>query len=349
MSLPKIFINYRIKDTRYPADILYAFLKLHFPEGSLFMDVNDIDEGVYWDDTIEQRLDQADVLLVLIGDQWETAIREKRQANKPDWVLHEINDALGRKDKLVLPVLFDRDEPVFENFPEVVPFLRIPSLFPKLQAFKIQRENREFGEQKILTRLQKHFLELKNKHALAEEEGHEHLETRKELRDLKNRFKVLQAEKEQLERELRKSNRKYTRQITELENTLAEKNKTIEELEADITQAMSTIYDLKNKPETELNIKEDLKPYQETVNGVTFKMMPVKGGSFMMGSENDSDSKPIHEVNLQSFYMAETQVTQELYEAVMGRNPSLSRSKQSPVERVSWKGAQQFCETLTKI
>ena len=60
-----------------------------------------------------------------------------------------------------------------------------------------------------------------------------------------------------------------------------------------------------------------------TVNGVEFAMIKVEGGTFAMGSsDNDSDAnkdeKPIHQVTLNDFAIGETEVTQELWQAVMG-------------------------------
>ena len=65
-----------------------------------------------------------------------------------------------------------------------------------------------------------------------------------------------------------------------------------------------------------------------TVNGVTFTMVAVEGGSFTMGATpeqgNDAndDEKPTHRVTLSSFYIGQTEVTQRLWVAVMGQNPS---------------------------
>ena len=50
-----------------------------------------------------------------------------------------------------------------------------------------------------------------------------------------------------------------------------------------------------------------------------------------------------------SFVIAETQVTQELYEAVMGRNPSTFKGPQRPVEQVSWEDAIAFCNALSNL
>ena len=89
-----------------------------------------------------------------------------------------------------------------------------------------------------------------------------------------------------------------------------------------------------------------------TVNGVTFVMVPVKGGTFMMGatSEQGSDGidreRPVHEVTLDSYSIGQTEVTQDLWTAVMGSNPSYFRGGQYPVERVSWTECQTFIAQL---
>ena len=87
-----------------------------------------------------------------------------------------------------------------------------------------------------------------------------------------------------------------------------------------------------------------------TVNGVSFKMIKVDGGSFNMGS-NDSDAyddeKPVHRVTLNTFYIGETEVTQGLWKAVMGNNPSyFSNGDNFPVEGVSWNDCQEFIQKL---
>lgn len=90
--------------------------------------------------------------------------------------------------------------------------------------------------------------------------------------------------------------------------------------------------------------------YEEQVFGIRFKMIFVKGGTFQMGDtfgDGSSDEKPVHEVSLDSYYMAETPVTQALWKAVMGNNPSdFQHSEQCPVESISWNDAQEF---ITKL
>ena len=60
-----------------------------------------------------------------------------------------------------------------------------------------------------------------------------------------------------------------------------------------------------------------------TVNGVTFKMVEVEGGTFMMGVDQQVGyAYPAHEVTLSTYSIGQTEVTQELWVAVMGSNPS---------------------------
>ena len=92
------------------------------------------------------------------------------------------------------------------------------------------------------------------------------------------------------------------------------------------------------------------------VKGVEFKMIKVEGGTFRMGatSEQEYDAfsweKPVHSVTLSDYYIGETEVTQELWEAVMGSNPSVFKGNdQRPVENVSWDACQEFIKKLNQL
>jgi len=100
----------------------------------------------------------------------------------------------------------------------------------------------------------------------------------------------------------------------------------------------------------------EMQPGIVTVNGVSFKMMPVEGGTFTMGATpeqgNDfySNECPTHQVTLPSYYMSETEVTQALWRAVMGSNPSyFSGDLMRPIEQVSWNSCQQFITKLNQM
>lgn len=92
-----------------------------------------------------------------------------------------------------------------------------------------------------------------------------------------------------------------------------------------------------------------------TVNGVKFTMVPVEGGTFTMGatSEQGSDAwdeeKPAHKVTLSDYYIGQTEVTQALWKAVMGSNPSDSKGDNLPVEQVSWDDCQVFIQNLNQL
>ena len=89
-----------------------------------------------------------------------------------------------------------------------------------------------------------------------------------------------------------------------------------------------------------------------TVNGVSFKMIAVEGGTFHMGSndgESESDEKPVHSVTLSRYYIGQTEVTQALWKAVMGGNPSCFTGDNLPVEKVSWYDCQEFISRLNQL
>ena len=84
-------------------------------------------------------------------------------------------------------------------------------------------------------------------------------------------------------------------------------------------------------------------------------MVYVSGGTFTMGatSEQGSDAfnreKPAHSVTLSGYYIGKYEVTQELWEAVMGSNPSRFKGDNLPVECVSWNDVQEFLRKLNAM
>ena len=92
-----------------------------------------------------------------------------------------------------------------------------------------------------------------------------------------------------------------------------------------------------------------------TVNSVSFDMVSVKGGTFTMGatSEQGSDCDdrecPTHQVTLSDYMIGKTEVTQELWQAVMGSNPSFFKGDNLPVEKVSWNDCQEFIKKLNSL
>ena len=101
-----------------------------------------------------------------------------------------------------------------------------------------------------------------------------------------------------------------------------------------------------------------------TVNGVSFKIIWVDGGTFTMGSPNgvgDSYEHPQHQVTLDGYWIAETEVTQALWTAVMGTTVTEQRDKKDkseslrgtgdnyPMYFVSYEEALDFCKELNLL
>ena len=102
-----------------------------------------------------------------------------------------------------------------------------------------------------------------------------------------------------------------------------------------------------------------------TVNGVTFKMKFVEAGTFTMGATEEQteaydNEKPAHQVTLtKDYYMGETEVTQELWFAVMGQKPTTDSNYQwfntrglgdkYPAYYISWNDCQEFITKLNQL
>ncbi len=113
----------------------------------------------------------------------------------------------------------------------------------------------------------------------------------------------------------------------------------------------------------QIDKKQEIIKKEYTVNGVSFKMCFVEGGTFFMGSndnEAEDKEKPVHRVTLSDYYIGETVVTQALWKAVMGKvkflwlfetddNPSYFKGDNLPVEQVSWYDCQKFISKLNSM
>ena len=88
------------------------------------------------------------------------------------------------------------------------------------------------------------------------------------------------------------------------------------------------------------------------LNKLINNMVYVAGGTFTMGGTSEqgsdayTDEKPTHNVTLSSYYICKYEVTQALWRAVMGSNPSKFKGDNLPVEQVSWNDCQTFINRL---
>ncbi len=101
-------------------------------------------------------------------------------------------------------------------------------------------------------------------------------------------------------------------------------------------------------------------PQVETIpvgnTGVSIAMVKVEGGTFMMGATEEqgtdakNNEKPAHQVTLSDYHIAQFPVTQELWQAVMGDNPSqFTGDLQRPVEYMTWNDCQTFISKLNTM
>ena len=100
-------------------------------------------------------------------------------------------------------------------------------------------------------------------------------------------------------------------------------------------------------------------------NGVAFQMVEVRGGTFTMGATSEqgsdakSDEKPAHKVTLSDYYIGKTEVTQALWEAVMGKTVSQIASEYGwvtcgvgdnyPMYYISWHDCKEFISKLNVL
>lgn len=114
------------------------------------------------------------------------------------------------------------------------------------------------------------------------------------------------------------------------------------------------------------NPKKPAKAYVNVLTiedvGVPFNMIFVQGATFDMGGESDADdAEPVHKVTLDSYYIAETEVTQSLWEAVMGTTVEQMRDKAEPnaelkgvgedypMYYLNWNDCQDFVKRLNDL
>ena len=117
------------------------------------------------------------------------------------------------------------------------------------------------------------------------------------------------------------------------------------------------IYDVlvANKVQRESFEGTDFKNEKFTVGGVAFEMVAVEGGTFTMGGVElpnmpaRDNELPLHDVTLDSFKIGKLEVTQALWEAVMGSVPYGNQGPDYPVGNVSWYDVQAFIRKLNAL
>jgi hypothetical protein len=105
----RLFISYRRSDARGTAGRLSDTLGAYFGDNRVFRDIENIEGGADFGSVIEENLQHADAVIVLIGPQWISIRAEdgtRRLEDPQDWVAQEIAAAIQLK-KPIFPVLVD--------------------------------------------------------------------------------------------------------------------------------------------------------------------------------------------------------------------------------------------------
>lgn len=167
---------------------------------------------------------------------------------------------------------------------------------------------------------------------------------------------------------LQKEITRYQDDLKKLQDDLKEKDDKCQILDKSNQEAQQEIENLREKIDSLEAELEKLRTSSEskemisqietiTIPGtdVSFNMVHVEGGTFMMGADDIDnyayvDEKPVHQVTLSDYCIGETQVTQALWQAVMGNNPSYFKGDLNlPVEMVSWNDCKNFIRKLNEL
>jgi TIR domain len=134
----RVFISYRRQDAGHFAGRLYDRLAGRFGESNVFMDIDSIGPGLNFAESIDKAMRGSQVVLVLIGSSWLSAVDEnkhRRLDNPEDFVRREIETALAQ-DRPIIPILVDHVEmPSEQDMPDAV------SRLPSFQALRMERDS----------------------------------------------------------------------------------------------------------------------------------------------------------------------------------------------------------------
>jgi len=90
----------------------------------------------------------------------------------------------------------------------------------------------------------------------------------------------------------------------------------------------------------------------ETTEDINLLLVCVEGGTFQMGGQDNEareEEKPVHKVEVSTFYIGKYPITQAQYRKIMNNNPSHFKGDDLPVEEVSWEDAVEFCHRLSAL
>jgi len=150
--MAQIFISYRRADSQANTDRIYGELRKAFGRDAIFKDVDDIPLGADFPTYLAEKVDDAKVVLVVIGRQWATIAYDNgdlRLHDPEDFVRIEVETALALPNATVIPILVNNaNMPSPDALPESIKAL------PRLNAITVRNDPDFFNDsQRLIRRL----------------------------------------------------------------------------------------------------------------------------------------------------------------------------------------------------
>jgi formylglycine-generating enzyme required for sulfatase activity len=294
---PKIFINYRRCDTQTEARLLSDFLN-QYEIKKVFFDLESIEYGEDFWETIRDEIKTCNKFLALIGNHWE--YEALKRIGSKDYLIKEIEFAIEEKIKII-PVLFYREMPNATDLKELVDF-EYKNDFLRKHATKINSKSFEFDlvelAEKALKLFRKPISETENPQLLAQIEKlkGELIETEKAYQTAKQVIKGMQNDDKTPELHSR---------ILELQ---AEINFLKKQLASETSNSQSLQLKLNEYEKSKIQLAK-FQNFTEKVGNIQFEMIAIQGGVFTMGRNEKDNEKPPHLVKVSNFYMAKYPIT----------------------------------------
>ena len=347
----RVFISYRRSDSAFAAHAIYQKLVDYYGSDSVIFDVDTIPLGENFVNYLNEQVRQCSALLALIGDHWLDSENKERLHSLDDFVRIEIQAALRRKIPVIPVLVGNAPVPSRQDLPRGLKGLvtRHAAELKPGRTFEAQLEGLVKGLDEAL------------EHIAINAQREEKVRAERNNRSTLGEGKTKVAKKFGQKKSVKKENNEKEgfgsqenvrteaiEDLTDKETEFGSKSKLLEK----------TRVSLEEKRESAIIRKKNVTK-EEVINsiGVTLRLIPK--GTFLMGSP-DSDEhareeeKPQHKVRIASpFYIGVYQITQEQYNMVTGKNPSLftifeNKIKHLPVENVGWEEAVLFCNLLSK-
>lgn len=287
---------------------------------------HEIHSGDFFDSKIVRNIKSSRVFVFL-----STA-----NSNKSEWTANEIAVARMMRKK-VIPVRIDNSD-----------YHEDSTLYLARCSHIDYADNPELGLQKLVEAITAATLELRETDKKLAAQREEERLRQEEIAELESKIAALES---------RQLNFKKILLQKETELSLAKVD--LEACEKELKRLQDKFQEKRNHIRKDFSIvatavrTPQKKPLKIKVgNGVEFDMIPVEGGAFVLAalkSLEKSDQNRDYSVTLSNFYIGETVVTQELWNTVMGRNPSERKiDKNLPVEHVSYNDCKAFICELNK-